>query len=251
MAQANSASEKDFMDETPQAPIDEGGFTGGIEGDVGMSDMKIPYLQITYGVGDLAKTFSPGDLVLGKEALLARKGEVIEAIPVHATVFWKEYVAFGGPMPRIFKTEEEVIAAGGCTSSPDWNVKKPDFSKAMVIKMLIKQPKDIVSGYFGFEIGGNMYAPAQFVADKLLFKDVGSYMLMLMAGQLKKTGLPGGVIGLSTFITTYRNGSVGPKVNVKFLRKTSDQEYRDVCAGFNIKPAAMELAGGAAKQIAG
>ena len=201
---------------------------GGVSG-CDNSDIKLPWLQIAYGVGKLATNFTPGDLVLGGDTLLAKKCEPLHCIILGTVKYYKEYLTGeqynNRVQARLFKSEEEVRAAGGRL---EWGPKgsniKPDFAPALAITMLVRKPKDLVSGLFGLDLpDGHVYAPALFNADKGTYKRVAPYIALCERFSLRKKGLMSGVFELKTTIeTNAKTGRVGPALNIRVVENNSD-----------------------------
>ena len=175
---------------------------GEIVGDVHTDDMRIPYLQMAFGVGSLAKDFSPGDLVLNGDSLLVHKNEPLLITIAGVEVYWKEYLTNAQYLaqyrPRSFATEAEVHAAGGTTV---WiNDTAPTFSKAINMKVLIRKPANVISGLFGLTLGGHEYAPARWIADKTAYRKVAPVVLTTAQFALRKKGLLSGIFEVKTVI---------------------------------------------------
>jgi len=208
---------------------------GEVTGEHASDGLRLPRLQIAYGVGELAKTFSPGDLVFGGDNLLVHKAEMLELVIFSATEYWKEYLTDelykSGARPRTYVTEAEVNAAGGITTWPPKGTEgpKPDFSMAIDLRCLIKIPKDVVCGLFGLELDGAEYGAAVWTADKTAYKRVAPYLKMCRQFSLRKAGLIGGVFTLHTTIES-RNGRTTPVPNLKFLRHNTPAFIEVVCA---------------------
>lgn len=185
---------------------------GAVTGESGAGDFRLPRLQIAYGVGDLAATFNPGDLVLGGDTLLVHKGEPLKLIVLSAVQYWKEYptqeMREARIMPRVFATAAEVQAAGGTT---EWiNGVGPTYSRAMDLNLLILKPKDIVSGLFGVKLDATdaEYAPAIFSVDKTAYQKVGTKIQTAANFSLRERGLLSGLWQLSTTSEKKKNGNM-------------------------------------------
>lgn len=152
-------------------------------GEVDVTDLKIPYLSIAYGVGKLAEKFNPGDLVIGGEHLIAKKNEKIKLVILSDVTYWKERLSqqdyANGMRPRSFLTKEEVLAEGGTVDwvQTDRGRVAPTFGKAMDLKILIQKPDHLEAGIFGIEIEDKKYTPAYFSVDKSAFTRVGKEII--------------------------------------------------------------------------
>jgi hypothetical protein len=227
-------------DESTILPSSMQSFGGGSSG-TDNNDIRLPWLQIAYGVGKLATTFTPGDLVLGGDTLMAKKQEPLNVIILGTVKYYKEYLSgeqyAARVQPRLFKTEEEVRAAGGRL---DWGPKgsniKPDFAPALAVTMLVRKPEGMVSGLFGLELpDGFVYAPAMFNADKGTFKRIAPYITLCERFSLRKKGLLSGVFELKTTIeTNAKSGRVGPQLNIRVSGYNTDETIVMLCGLFNI-----------------
>lgn len=145
---------------------------GGVTGDLGSRDIPTPWLKTAYGVGSLSTNFNPGSLVLDDTVLIAEKGVPVKAIILAADIYWKEAIAYGSDdLPRKFKTEDQVHAAGGTT---EWiNDVPPTFRRAAIFKLLIEKPEGVKCGLFARKINGKDYAIANWSVDKSGYKRKG------------------------------------------------------------------------------
>jgi len=203
---------------------------GALGGDPTGSVMRLPRLQVTYGVGKLVESFNPGDLVLNGDSMLVKKQEPLQVVIISAFEYWKEYLDSemykANMTPRVFRTEKEVLDIGETTQWVNKPVKKaPTFSKAMDLKLLIRKPKDLICGMFGLEFGGHEYAPAIYTADKTAFKRIGPAVNMaanFTFRNRKVDGIDVGLLGgLFTLRTTIEDAKVHP--NLKMDEHNSDE----------------------------
>lgn len=217
-----------------------------VVGDLSGSDLRVPRLQIAYGVGGLAEKFTPGDLVLGGDTLLVKKGDPLTVVIMSALVYWKEYLnkdQYASQIrPRIFRTDKEVKANGGTT---EWvNGVGPTFNKAMDLKLLIKQPAGIVCGLFGLELAGDMYAPAVWSIDKSAYRRVGPTVISTATFALKARGLVSGLFEIRTSMEKINNNiTVVP--SIKLVKHNSDEFVKQIHTTFDSLPAAAGLEGDA------
>ena len=231
MADIDGAPQADQL----PATIDNGAMVlGTVEGDISPGDMRLPRLQIAYGVGGLAEHFHPGDLVLGGEDLLAKKGDPINLIILSAKQYWKEYLSKdqldARETPRTFVTEAEVLSVGGTTR---WaNNVGPTFNRAMHLKLLIEQPKDVISGMFGIAIGEKTYAPAIWDVDKSAYRRVGPAVLTAASFSLRARGLLSGVFQLSTRLEKI-NDHITPVPTIKLIGHNDENAVKEIIQIFN------------------
>jgi hypothetical protein len=227
-------------------PAQQGGMAlGEVQGEINNSDLQLPRLKLTYGVGALAEFFTPGDIILADDNKLASKGEPIKLIILNATQFYKEYLTGeqfnAGQRPRVYMTEAEVIANGGTTR---WNNGiGPSFSNAMNLKMLIKRPDDLVCGLFGVPVGDAEYAAAVWDIDKTAYKRVGPVVLAAANFSLRKRGLISGVFTLETKMEKTKNGNIVPVPILKLAEHNTDEEMEEIKSYFAPQPAPTPDAG--------
>ena len=199
----NSVDTADIPDTTELARR-ESMQLGAMGGDVKQSDLRLPRLQIAYGVGKLASTYSQGDLVLDGEHLLVHKREPLVVTLWSTYTYWKEWLdndAYSaGLRARTFSTEAEVLAAGGTT---EWgnDGKRPSFSRAVDLRMFVQKPEKVECGLFGIELNGKLYSPAVFTVDKMGFAKIQPTIQTAATFSLKKRGLPAGIWELSTDVS--------------------------------------------------
>lgn len=195
---------------------------GVIDGDFTAQDLRLPRLQIAYGVGSLSERFNPGDWVLADDNLLASKNEPLNIVILQIHQYWKEYFQKYDPqnVPRSFDHEEEVHAVGGTTK---WeNGVGPTFNRAMRLNMLIEQPKDLSCGLFGITIADKQYAIAVWDVDKSAFRRVGPAVLTAAQFSLRKRGMLSGIFQISTRTETInKNPTIVP--NIKLAGFNSDE----------------------------
>ena len=176
---------------------------GAVQGEVDESELQLPRLQITYGVGKASANFNQGDLILAGESLIAKKGEPLQIIVLNATTYWKERLTKAGYdaglFPRSYATEKEVSDVGGITKwSKNPADPKPDFSLALNMKLFIEKPKDLVCAMFGIPVGGKDYAAAVWDVDKTAYKRVAPEIRNASRFSLRTRGLLSGVFTMFT-----------------------------------------------------
>lgn len=212
-----------------------GGTIGALTGDISQSDIPMPPLNVVYGVGDLAAKFSPGDLVLDREHLLVQKTQPLNVIIVSGQIYWKEYLdqaAYAsGLIPRIFRDEDEVLAAGGTTAYGP-NDEKPTFKRAATLKLLIEKPEKVECYLFTIDLLGKKYAPAKWFVDKTAYarargRGVGLELMKQASFALKQRGLLAGKWQVTTgFEDIGQNKVVAP--NIRLVGQFTDDEIAQI-----------------------
>jgi hypothetical protein len=200
---------------------------GSMGGDVSVSDLKFPRLQIAYGVGGLAENFTQGDLVLDKEHLLAKKGSSVRVIILNTLTYWKEYTSFNeGRMPRIFKTEQEAVKEGLTTT---WSNGVPaQVKKAMDLRLLVRKPDGLTCGLFGLALGGAEWAPAIWSVDKTAYDRISEKILPVAGFALKDKGLLYGAWDISTVTEKNKKGTVVTVPVIKYAGLNDDKLVAEI-----------------------
>jgi hypothetical protein len=219
---------------TTAAPSQVGALTGAVS----QQDIPMPILSIVHGTSKWAvDDFHPGDLVLDKEHLLVSKTEPLNIIVVSANVYWKEYLdnaAYSaGIRPKVFMTDEEVLADGGTIAYGPAG-EKPTFKKAMTLKMLIEKPENIDCYLFSTELFGKQYAPARWFIDKTAYarkggKGVGLEIVKQAGFALKARGLLAGKWQVTTGFEQMGNNKVVVP-SIKLVGQHTDEEIAEINA---------------------
>lgn len=235
-----AASMDDVTDEQENLPatrVEGGSELGVCEGDLTPGDLRLPRLQLVYGVGRLSKDYNPGSLILGDDNLLVEKGKPLRVIILHAMWYWKEYLSGAtyqpGKMPRSYRTVDEVKANGGTTA---WEGSTgPTFNRALQMRLLIQQPEGVLCSLFGgFDIAGKAYAPAVWDVDKSAYRRVGPVVLAAAQFSLRQRGLISGLFEIVTKSEQIKdNLTVVP--TMKLVGHNSDDAIAQIKALFDLK----------------
>lgn len=169
---------------------------GKISGDLKLSTVRVPWLGIAHGVGQLMGLgFNPGDIVLNKKNALASRDNPLTVVILSSALYWKERLdreqLAAKLIPRKFEKEEEAHEAGLTTrwEPNDAGIRvAPGASEAMDFKLLIQQPEGMDGTLFGLEFGGKNWTPAMFSVDKSGFSRVGQPFLQAASYQLTQVG---------------------------------------------------------------
>jgi len=215
---------------------------GSMEGEEA-AEIKLPYVVVTYGTSKhIADGFAIGDMVLDRSTLIAHAKEPMRFIVIHANVYWKEWFTpeereiaqMENRYERRFHSREEVEAAGGTCPLPGggWpDGARPTFSQAMDIDILIEKPEGLVSGAFGVEVGDKSYAPARWIVDKMMYKNVGPVIAGAKRMALRNRGLSSGVFESVIKIMQAKKGPM-PSASVRLAGNLSDEELEQLKAYF-------------------
>jgi hypothetical protein len=165
------------------------------EVDADPEDIIRPTLKLAYGVGKLAETFLPGDLVLNEEHCIAHKTEKLTAIVISCDKQWKEHVPVWNPdsdqRPQIFATREEAHEAGFATEWTD-DPHAPRARPTSRIELLIEKPDGLECPLFCMPLAGKEYAPVQWYVDKSSWTRTAKEVLSAKQMALAIRGVPAG-----------------------------------------------------------
>jgi hypothetical protein len=169
---------------------------GTVSGPVRRTDYKIPALNIVHNTGALQENFDPGSLVLNKEVVLSDGEKPVKLTVLAFKKFFLEKLPYtdNGPLPRQFKDEAELAAAGLHTN---WiNDKPPPALEAG--EALVAIESDTENPHFPFSFGDKYYALAIWRLNSAsAFNRAGK--LIITAGEWNlKDGLHNGSWNLTT-----------------------------------------------------
>jgi len=206
---------------------------GGFSGDTEDIAIRLPFLQISSGMGKL-EGFVKGSVVVGSESLIAGPGEPVMLTILSAQSFWKEYLSGAefdpDVIPRSYATKADVLAAGGTTEWVDG--KPPTFKQAGVMRVLVAKPGKVEGGIFGVPVGGTMYAVSQWGADKSAAQEVLPVIKRDMAFALRERGLLAGVYEMRTRVLKFANGHSAWVPAIKLVSYHTDAEVAEIKALF-------------------
>lgn len=184
---------------TPVETSATGFKVGTVSGPVRKSDFKLPTLNLVHNTGSLQENFEPGSIVLNKEVILTEGGA--DAKPVKLTVlaftkYFMEKLEYGKSeaMPRIFKDENELAAAGLHTN---WVDKTPP-PAIEAGDALVAIESDEEHPHFPFSFGDKYYALAIWrIQSSSAFSRAGKLIITASEWNLKD-GLQNGTWTLTT-----------------------------------------------------
>ena len=143
----------------------------GLAGDFDQSDINLPRINIVAKTSALVdEGFTPGAIVLNKEAMLTLKDKPLRVIVTAMVKQFQEDVDWGSEeLPKVFNTEEEVYSAGYSLEWGSTNMCRP----IAHITMLVEAPEGLEEDaleLFPYENDGKYYAMAIYTASKSAYK---------------------------------------------------------------------------------
>ncbi len=137
---------------------------GGLMGDFGEEDFRLPRINIVQAVGPLSEDYDPGSVVYNKDIVLLEPGQdpKVWSDPINVTVLnakkqFQENLDYGTEeTPEIVETLEEVEARGGWI---DWrNDEKPPWRPILTALLLIEAPTEELAEEFSIQgVDGKAY----------------------------------------------------------------------------------------------
>jgi len=204
---------------------------GRVTGDIEDSDLSRPRLEFVQSVGPLVEEheYTPGQVVLNKEVLVWEKGyPALEVIVLAANKRFVEVTEYGSDvMPRIFRSKDEVKAAGLWTEWQDNEA--PPVKPELAMLVLVKQP-DYIEPHdmFNVAIGDELWALTECRLGGTAFKNpkAGRYIMTIEKTTLSK-GLHRGVMSLTTVREKPAKNTITVPV-FKYLRASTDEQVRAI-----------------------
>ena len=202
---------------------------GEVGGEVDITDMKIPRLELTHGVGELSKVFNPGDIIYNGIIKLAEKGDPVHMSVLSIRKFYRESLKYdpnSDVVGRVFQTLEEVHAAG---FTSEWiNNKPPGVAKVAEIRVAIECPNEEYKDSFPLTAiaeDGTEYSfgIASWYVTKTAYAPVAKQVFSA-AAMLLKGNLPAGRWRLHT-IREERNGNVITLPVFRFVGKYPQEVF--------------------------
>jgi hypothetical protein len=158
-----------------------------VQGDVNLSDLRLPRLNLVQRTGDLPDKFGFGEFVLNKTCLLTKP---LEFIALSVKKQFQEKRPYGDTeRGAVYDTVEEVRAAGGVVGFGDYQ-----YSELAHIFMLIKKPANLdsmedaeaVRDLFMYEIAGDLWAPVIYSVGRSAYTSLGKALLTARQFTLRK-----------------------------------------------------------------
>lgn len=155
----------------------------GMDGDFSAEDINIPRINVVQKMSKLADEpgWSPGDIAFMNEVKLASVNQPINITVFNVDRWWQQYLPYGSEEePKIFRTREEVFAAGGSITFQDPNEYRP----LAHITALIEAPATLGEDeleLFPFERDGKHYALARWTVSGTAYGKTAKVVLSTLA----------------------------------------------------------------------
>lgn len=160
----------------------------GMEGDFSERDLQLPRLNMVQATGPLANDWTPGQLLLARQVVLAacngkEPSPEVDVSVINITKGFEERTEYDEDVQgRRFATEQEVRDAGftleSSTDKDGKKVKSTAYPTGRLL-LLLRRPKDVAEDLFGTHIVAE---------DGVNADEVGEYTVVLW--NLKGTGYP-------------------------------------------------------------
>jgi hypothetical protein len=178
-----------------------------VQGDVNLSDLRLPRLNLVQRTGDLPDKFGFGEFILNKTCLIPRP---LEFIALSLKKQLQEKRPYGdAERGAVYDSAEEVRAAGGTIGFGDYQ-----FSELAHIFMLIKKDASLdtmedaeaVRDLFMYEIAGDLWAPVIYSVGRSAYTSLGKALLTARQFTLRK-GLYTGKWSLTSSVNKGAKGT--------------------------------------------
>lgn len=186
--------------ETAVVPREDNGSgfkVGAVSGPVRRTDFKLPSLNLVYGTGVLQENFEPGSIVLNKEVVLTdgEKPVILTVLSFRKYFLEKPEKYDPDVMPRLFKTEEELAAAGLHTN---WVDDTPPPAIEAGEALVAIETTDTENPHFPFNFGDKNYALAIWRMNSASAYNRAGKLILTASEWNLKTGLQNGSWSLTT-----------------------------------------------------
>lgn len=158
-----------------------------VQGEVNLSDLRLPRLNLVQRTGDLPDKFAFGEFVLNKTCLIPKP---LEFIALSIKKQFQEKRPYGDTeRGAVYDTAEELRAAGGVVGFGDYQ-----YSELAHIFMLIKKDPSLdtmedaeaVRDLFMYEIAGELWAPVIYSVGRSAYTSLGKALLTARQFTLRK-----------------------------------------------------------------
>lgn len=198
---------------------------GAVSGPVRRSDFKLPIMSLVYGTGTLQENFEPGSVVLNKEVALSDGTKPVTLTVLSFRKYFLEKPEKYDPdvMPKLFKTEEELAAAGLHTNWVD-DTPPPAIEAG---EAFVAIQSDTENPHFPFSFGDKYYALAIWRLNSTsAFNRAGKLILTASQWNLKD-GLHNGSWTLTT-----KKEKLGKNMVVVPVLKTAPRNSKELAEFF-------------------
>lgn len=237
---ADAAAVAAVMDEASGAPanmsmIPRPGFAVGAPQESLRDDLVAPILQIVHAVGQLAKEYRPGDLVLDKTHLVVPKGKTGRMIVLAWTRYWKTYVSpeqwnAGDRDAQVYATAKDAIAAGHTVDYNQMTGQKATCPVCMQWAMLLEKPDDQTSDLYCLEANGKWYAPARMYLERTAYFGISKPFARAAEFSCKARGIRTAVWEIGTTIYKAKSGNESWVPSIKLVSQLTDAELANLNA---------------------
>lgn len=178
-----------------------------VQGDVRLSDLRLPRINLVQRTGELPDKFGFGEFVLNKTCLLPRP---LEFIALSMKLQFQEKRPYGDTeRGAVYDSAEEVRAAGGTIGFADYQ-----FSELAHIFMLVKKAPSLdtmedaeaVRDLFMYEIDGGLWAPVIYSVGRSAYTSLAKALLTARQFTLRK-GLYTGKWSLNSSVNKGAKGT--------------------------------------------
>lgn len=158
-----------------------------VQGEVNLSDLRLPRLNLVQRTGDLPDKFGFGSFIINKEVSL---GNAVEFIALSLKKQYQEKRPYGDTeRGAVYDTAEQVREAGGTLGYADYQ-----FSELAHIFLLLKEPEGLdtnpdaesVRDLFMYEIAGARWAPVIYSVGRSSYTSLAKALLTARQFMLRK-----------------------------------------------------------------
>ena len=145
------------------------------EGEFTASDFQRPSLNLVTKTSANVDVFGIGTWVVGKEVAVGKMSEPLNVVGLKIQKAYQEQLPFGAGRPRMFRTAEEVTAAG---LSLQYETDAPKAAQVLGIRFWLPQPKDVDAPHiFTLESPEGLGAVVKFFAARTTYTSVGKPLI--------------------------------------------------------------------------
>jgi hypothetical protein len=206
--------------ESALAPSSNPVTASGIVGEVSLSDIKLPRLNLVQKVGSLADSFTPGSIVFEKTFVLSdgKPDNALELTPLKLRKQYQRKTAWGegdsNEQPEVYDTAEQVRSAGGSLQYGDENFFQEIAHIAFAVKMPenLEAPDELVD-LFPHSFNDALYAVAMWTVASSSYTALGKRIISDSAMTLRNGLHTGRYMVCSEMRKNARNSWYVPKAS--------------------------------------